>query len=270
MKRIWVVGTIMLLAIVMGCGQGKSASIKEYIADLRSDKPELRREAAKNLGKMGLAAREAVPALVDTVGDKDATVRAAANEAVSRIGTAEMVEVLLRSGDHEQRAGAALALGMDYEQACEGLITRGPSAEAAVPALIGALADSDAEVRGRAAEALGKFKGKARSAVPGLCARLKDTDSWVRNRACFSLGYIGDERAVPALIDTLRKQGETERVAAICGLGLIGPEAGSASPYLRELSNNADKEIREAANEALSSIQKGLQGEGRVKTRSIR
>jgi HEAT repeat protein len=205
---------------------------------------------------MGLAAKEAMPALKGAVTDKDATVRLAVNNAMSRIGTAELVEVLLRSGDHEERASAAFGLGMDYEQASKGLITRGPSAEVAVPGLIEGLADKDAMVRGRAAEALGKFKEKARFAVPGLCARLKDADSWVRNRACFSLGYIGDERAVPALIDALKKPGETERVAAICGLGLIGPAASPAIPYLRALAKDKDKDIRDAVDEALFSIEK--------------
>jgi HEAT repeat protein len=70
----------------------------------------------------------------------------------------------------------------------------GPAAEAAVAALVAALKDADAMVRGSAAHALASI-GPA--AVPALATALKDADAEVRRRAALALRGIG-----PASSDT--------------------------------------------------------------------
>lgn len=86
----------------------------------------------------------------------------------------------LRSGDGEERAAAAKALG-------EG------GGDAAVDALVGALKDENPKVRGTAAKALGDIKDKR--AVQPLVALLGDKSKFVRALGAQALGLIGDGRA---------------------------------------------------------------------------
>jgi len=77
--------------------------------------------------------------------------------------------------------------------------------EAAVPALIDALAHPDAEVREQAARALSLIGPKATAAVPELIKLLDDDAEPVRRQAARALGQIGPaaKSAVPALIRRL-------------------------------------------------------------------
>ena len=61
----------------------------------------------------------------------------------------------------------------------------------AVPALIAALKDEDADVRRSAATALGKIGAEAKEAIPSLTDALKDEDADVRNNAAEALSKIG-------------------------------------------------------------------------------
>lgn len=76
----------------------------------------------------------------------------------------------------------------------------------ALPALIAALKDPQADVRDRAAQALARMGPPAQEAVPALVAALNDTDWRVRRSAARALGQIGPgaEAAVPALIEVIR------------------------------------------------------------------
>jgi HEAT repeat protein len=78
----------------------------------------------------------AVPALIETLNDRDPKVRAAAAMALARIGS---------------------------------------QAKAAVPALIKALKDKDPDVRREAARALGQMGPAAQEAVPALLEALRDS-----------------------------------------------------------------------------------------------
>jgi HEAT repeat protein len=70
-----------------------------------------------------------------------------------------------------------------------------------LPELITALHDSDARVRGLAAQAIGQVGPMAVSAVPGLVLLLADLDEGSRNSACILLAGIGPAArdALPAL-----------------------------------------------------------------------
>lgn len=90
----------------------------------------------------------------------------------------------LQSGDGEERAAAAKALG-----------ERG--GDAAVDALIATLKDENPKVRGTAAKALGIIKDER--AVPPLIAMLNDGSKYVRALGAQALGLIGDGRARSSL-----------------------------------------------------------------------
>jgi len=92
-----------------------------------------------------------------SLGDEDARVRAAAFSALGRIGpdaAAGLVEALQKDKSARIRAGAAAVLPTISDQP-----------PVAVPALIGALTDTDAEVRAAAARALKKIDPQAAKKV---------------------------------------------------------------------------------------------------------
>jgi HEAT repeat protein len=78
--------------------------------------------------------------------------------------------------------------------------------DAAVPALIDTLHDSDQEVRAQAALALARMGDKAAPAVDALVHALDDPNEEVRRGAARALGQIGSEaqEAIPALINAIK------------------------------------------------------------------
>src|SRR4029453_13689344 len=70
----------------------------------------------------------------------------------------------------------------------------GDTTNTAVPALIGALKDSDVKVRRAAASSLGNLQDPR--SVPALIEALRDTDSEVRACAADALGNMEDPREI--------------------------------------------------------------------------
>jgi HEAT repeat protein len=114
----------------------------------------------------------------------------------------------LKDKDPLVRRAAAGALGSALRNvnAAVALGRIGPGTKQAVPALIAALKDPDAEVRRLAVVALGGIGPGPREVVPALIAALKDDNTFVRWSAAYALGMIGPgaNEAVAALIALLR------------------------------------------------------------------
>jgi HEAT repeat protein len=83
------------------------------------------------------------------------------------------------------------------------------------------LKDQNAEVRMRAAEALGSLRHVAKAPVQ-LVKLLKDRDVLVRVAAAESLGLIGDTRALPALRSALHDRSPLVRSYAAEAVGTLG------------------------------------------------
>lgn len=119
---------------------------------LTNEDAEVRKEALRSLGKLqaraSLDPSFVVPALLEALGDRDASVRAIATTYL-------------------------------------GIIHKDP--EAAVPALTEMLKDEDAEVRTAAATALGSFGAAANPAVPALRRAVGDKDENVAREAGLAL-----------------------------------------------------------------------------------
>jgi len=183
---------------------------------------------------------QAVPALLHVLGDSEADVRRAAAEALGNLGDPQAVPALsvwAHAGEHAAR-NALQTLGqpaLDLTQAVAQVAAQGtwdiliralPNEKVreavvglgapAVPALIQALGDSDANVRRASAEALGNLGDP--QAVPALLHVLGDSEADVRRAAAEALGNLGDPQAVPAL-SVLAHVGESAAVAALQKLG---------------------------------------------------
>jgi HEAT repeat protein len=118
--------------------------------------------------------------------------------------------------------------------------------------LIRQLEHSKWQAREAACQALGKL-GEARAVEP-LIARLYDQDTNVCWAAAEALGEMGHP-AVDLLIERLSRARVTERPAACGALGRLG-DARAVAPLVARLSD-ADRELREAAAEALKPLGQG-------------
>src|SRR5262249_34652027 len=155
-NKLLIAGLTLATALaVAGPGRTEPASpakpIDRWVEGLRAPDVAPRREAATALFRLGPAAREAIPALIEALRhDKDPVGRRRAAEALGRIGPAAkeavgaLVEVLQKDPDDTLRYHVATALG-----------DIGPEARAAIPALLAFLTDPDRGDAEAAAVALG-------------------------------------------------------------------------------------------------------------------
>jgi HEAT repeat protein len=220
-----------LLGYSSGEGYYRGRPISYWLGRLKRPEVEVRREAIHSLGAIGAAARDAVP---------------------------ELGAILLEDPDRGARIEAALAL-----------LKLGPAAEAALPALIQALADHDSVIRMDAALALLRLGRAARPAVPALLRALEDERNetncssfscTIREVVVVALGRAsaGTNDAVPALIAVLESASQDSlREATARALGEIGDAAAEAAPLLRALLKGPNEELRQAVQEALHNIERG-------------
>src|SRR5438477_585540 len=166
-------------------------------------------------------------------------------------------------------------------RAAENLARLGPQAKFAIFPLSQRLRDADANVRCRAATALGEIGAPA---VSALVRALSHADKYVQREAAWALSQIGPDAcvAIPKLnailkfstvnscCDHFKKisaHQETEvmfvhpgpdatlRAYAARALGKIGAEARSAIPALRAALADPDGKVAQAAAQALNQIQ---------------
>ncbi|GAB1540934.1 hypothetical protein NUACC21_36030 [Scytonema sp. NUACC21] len=136
--------------------------------------------------------------------------------------------------------------------AIDDLVTVG---KPAVPALIQALQDSDPQVRGSAAIALGKIGPDAAQAAPAILRMIDDKDPTVRFHAVQAINKIGKQAYVPHLIAGLDSAKSWERYNAAHGLRAMGKDAAPAVPTLiRKLQDKEDVWMRVSAASTLGSI----------------
>jgi vesicle coat complex subunit len=235
---------------LLGAVKAKAA-IPALTESLKDKDHEVRMTAACSLGLIGPEAKTAIPDLIDLFKDDDRQVRYSAMSALGGIGleAKNAVPILskhLHDKDGLVRCGAAAGLWG---------IGKSPEAEAAQTVIIELLKDKDRTIRSTAAHMLGEKGPKAESAIPALIALLSDKEVPVQCSAAWALGEIGSKAkvAVPALTDLLDED-KALQITVVIALGRIGPEAGTAIPTLRRLLNDKDSDIRGLARDALQKI----------------
>jgi len=156
-------------------------TISDLKAELQQGSPVRRLAAARAFPGLGREAEAAVPLLVESLRDEDASVVDALRRALDAIPPAARSSVLrlrcsLRDGFAAVRLGAAEALARMGSEAAE-----------AAPELIGCLGDRDCSVRIAAAYALVKIGPKA---VPPLLEALADHEPGLGRPIVQALGRI--------------------------------------------------------------------------------
>jgi HEAT repeat protein len=150
----------------------------------------------------------------------------------------------------------ALSTGSPAERqaAADALADQGYAAKEAVPQLMGALASSDAELRWRAARALGVI-GSA-EAIPALRKQIGDADALVRAQAIFAIGRLraDDKDSLAAIIAGLADKEAQVRRAAVRSLAQIKADRKVTIPLVVKLLEDSDPNV---AMRALSAIAEG-------------
>ena len=125
----------------------------------------------------------------------------------------------------------------------------------AVEALSDALADVRFEVRFHSARTLGQMGPTAQAAVPAL-VRMLSGDTADIGPSAYALGGIGPaaREALPILAGFLGHENWRVRAACTEALGRIGIEAENVVQRLIQTLNDEDHRVRELAGEALKKI----------------
>jgi len=195
------------------------------------------RKAALDLVLLAPAA-ESLPLLVEGLRDEgNAGRRNSSMEALVRLGSAAVPALapLVTDPDHDLRKFVVDALGNIESPA--------------VPALLrAALEDPEENVSAAAAEFLGRRCDRA--AVPALLRRLGESGGWLTFGCLRALGEIGDVAAAPAVAALLSEPGL--RKAALEALGRVGDD--QAVPHLLEALFSSDRGLRRVAALAVHRI----------------
>jgi HEAT repeat protein len=214
----------------------------------------VRVEAAYALWQCDPQAPDAISFLAAMLGTVDEKARGEAVNTLSMIGRAAKEAVrpaaleALRDANSERRKDAVQVLAFL------------PRDQASVPALLAPFNDPVAEVRSRAAVALGGEYGKPFTAedheiVAALAKAMRDPDHEVRRRATWALARPGPSapHAVPALVAMLQSDEEARnRSLAAQELRGLGSQAGPAIPALIVAAEHDPSE--EVQSQALDTL----------------
>ncbi len=191
------------------------ADLSDLLATLKEPHAGLRSAAAQALALLGAEAKEAGAALDKALGDADAGVRISAAQALWEI--------------HKDQA------------------------KDVVRVLVEGLKDAKADVRGRAALALGKMQTTDDKAIAGLEKALRDPDSGVRRKVVFALGEMAAKKAVVPLLDVLHDPDIKVRMMAASALWALAQETRGVT-VLADALKHRDADIRLNAAVALSQF----------------
>jgi len=142
-------------------------------------------------------------------------------------------------------------------QAVEALAALGEAARPAVPNLVQAIRDEDAEVRAAATETLGRLVAEPDTMIPRLAAQLDDSTSTRRGPMWavvgFSLGHYGRD-ALPHVMPALKSPSSATCRSAMLAIDRIGADAHETVPDLIAILQRNDAETRIYAINALRAV----------------
>jgi HEAT repeat protein len=112
------------------------------------------------------------------------------------------------------------------------------------------LKDRSAEVRSKAAHALGELGAK--NAAPEVAKLLEDEIAGVRSSAAWALGKLGAKETTPGIAKLLKDGDAGVRTMAVRALGKLG--AKEIAPEIVKLLQDEEADVRSRAAEALGSL----------------
>jgi HEAT repeat protein len=215
---------------------------------LKDEDADVRKAAAASYSTLGPQAKDSVPNLIVAINDKDPKVRDAAARVFYFIGPdgQEAIPALIeamRHGKGENVRGSA-AIGLAKIGA------------AAIPQVLEALADDDAETRRLAAWSLGENDPKRKGLIPILQAASNDEDPDVRSYVLGSMEIIDSENpeVFKALLKGLDDPAPVVRRSCAWHFGRMGPRAQPATKELIALLQDKDAGVRRETLYAFDKI----------------
>jgi HEAT repeat protein len=263
--------------ILYQMGPHVSAAAVALLGALKDDDAAIRSNAAAAIGTCVRSVKGAAPVLVALLADPDEQVRLFAAKALNGVRPDLIVEPILprlAEEDPKRRVEAAKLLGYAMERG-----------DAALPALIEALGDENAEVRLMAVGALGVMNPS--KAAKDLAKLIGDDDVRVRKAVVQSLGrargakaialkalakVAGDEdhqvagpalramkdldasAGVPTFLAALSSENPLVKAAALLALGSAGDKADAVVPAIVAALADESSTVRGAAFSALRTL----------------
>jgi HEAT repeat protein len=221
-----------------------------------ADGSETVRWAAKALALFGPLAAPATPKLTGITRDdrRPLEARLTAVEALGSIGGAhpDAIPALMRLAEARSPSAPFNAVQM-RGAAIDGLLTTGPAAAVAVPLLIRITRDESANLRMRAASALGGIGGAADIAAEALVDLVLFDDEWsVRDSATTALTQIGDSGQA-ALVQLLQDEDLTVRRRAAEAFADVERLSDQSRAALSQALSDDDSDVRLSAVAALQA-----------------
>jgi HEAT repeat protein len=236
---------ILLPALAKAAPEGKTVP-PEILKALEDRDPATRVKAIKGLSKLGV---EAVPPLVKSLKDEEASVQQAAAYAL-RLLRAEPDALVAALKEHAADASPGVRKGV--------LGALGRCGPPALPTLLAGLKDSDAGVRTQVIQSFQPLVLKTPTAVkevlPALQKALGDESPVVRLEVVRLLPRCGKE-AGPVLLQAAQDADAKVRAYALAGLIPLKPDAKLAVPVLaKRLKEDTDLTVKQSALRTLGAI----------------
>jgi HEAT repeat protein/beta-lactamase regulating signal transducer with metallopeptidase domain len=165
----------------------------------------------------------------------------------------DISDVLADAGAARISEQIGAALGVELGQQITTALSaqnNAPADPKTIDALIGALSDSDPDVREMVVSTLGRMRDPR--IVGALLPMLKDGDAEVREQAVFALARTGDARATAALATLIDDASPDVREQAVHALGQSRNR--DAVPALTKALKDSSADVREQAAFALGQI----------------
>ncbi len=268
-------------AALRAIGAPAVEALQKVLAE-KDREPGCRRDAATMLGRLGEAARPAIPALIEALNDKDIETQNRAAQALVELGAAplEAAPALVRlakesaafrpkslaafesMGEHAADYPLALLKLKAKEdtgtrrEAARILVRLAPRFKQNPEPLFAGLEDSDDSVRATTLEALAACGAESKTLLAPLTAALADTHPEVAQAACKSLAGMSSEPAALVALAEIRVRGAQNVMRNEAGRAVIaaGTRALPALPVLRQALKDKDDSVREWAMQAIENI----------------
>ena len=214
-----------MIQVLGRMGPAAKDAIPVLAAIFQKDRTTLRQHAAQALGQMGSEARSALPALIQGLADNDSHIRFQTGLALLRIdpSNAEARPVLARFLPDDDALVGLEAASM--------LARTDPGDSAAIEYLV-AMVQRPGPHRGKAAQSLGDLGSEAKSVVRTLIDSVLDD---LNADAALALVRIDPDSVLPVLLEAEREGGRAGMEAVLPALEQLGPKARDVVPDLVEL-----------------------------------
>lgn len=243
----------------------RTSAVMEILDTLHSLSGPGRVAAMLLLGRVQIPA-ETLPPIAELLGERDENVRLAGVAVLRKGGETGhqlLIDQLMR-GPVQARAAAAFGLSRTLPVSRIDPGIREDLARAAVPALLAALDDEDAEVRRAAAASIGSFGPAGADAGSRLTEMLGDAERQSRLAAGFALHRV-DAFGLNLLQSALCGDDRSVRRGAAEALGALYQAACGAEDSLRKAAGDADAEVAREAALALTKVRREIYHVGRTK-----